>query len=55
MNYKQEKALNIACQIVVAKMSNNTETADKITGNATGEFFKAVYDGVLEIISSTAE
>ncbi len=51
MNYAEKKALEIATQIVVAKMQNSGNIACKHTGIETAEFFTEVYNAVKEIIT----
>ena len=55
MNFFESKALEIATQIVVAKMENSSNIACKKTGEETAEFFKEIYNAVKEITSSIEE
>jgi hypothetical protein len=55
MDHKTLKAIDIATQIVVAKMQNSTTTINAQTGKDTAEYFKAVYDGIKNIMSDTTD
>ena len=55
MNFPEKKALDIATQIVVAKMANSGNIACKQTGKDTAEFFNEVYNAIKEITSAIEE
>lgn len=52
MKCSETKALEIATQIVVAKMENSTGNACQNSGKDTAEFFKEIYNAVKEITSA---
>lgn len=52
MTFPEQKALDIATQIVVSKVSNSNGNTDKDAGVRTGEYFEAIYNAVKEICIS---
>lgn len=52
MNPDKKIALDIAKDIVVARMENSQVRSDKDGGKDVADFFEAVYDRVLSIVKS---
>ena len=52
MNPDKKIALDIAKDIVVARMENSQVRSDKDGGKNVADFFEAVYDRVLSIVKS---
>ncbi len=55
MRRAEEKALEIATQIAVARASNSTATVSKESGENFAAFFEAIYSKVVEIAQNTSE
>lgn len=52
MNFPENEALKIATQIVVARLQDSNISVDASGGQSTAAYFKAVYEGIKEIVSS---
>lgn len=52
MEEYQEKllAFNAAKEIVIAKMATTSSTTNKDSGQATGEYFEALYQKLLDFV-----
>lgn len=55
MNRPEKKALEITTEIVVAQMQNTSGPVCSETGKDVGDYFREIYNSVLEITKTTLE
>ena len=55
MTRPQLRALDIATQIVIAKVANDNATICAANGQLLADYFKAIYENVLEITETVSD
>lgn len=51
----KNKALEITAEIVKAKMANSTISSNALGGKDVADFFKEIYQGVLEVAETVSD